>query len=215
MVCVSFYVICIVEHLVSSVICRFQGLAYSHVPQCIEFSFILFIHHNIHFYFELCTYCNILDIYLSWNMNSVKYLFIWNYWIIYLWHVWRYSGVLWVNSCPPLTRPHQAVMHEWALLHHWLCNQKHPWGICSCSPIVNFLKVTFYHGMVTLVIFLIKKIIYIDTLNMKICWVFMKIWIIFKSCCSLWHVENFRKYSNHILKDIFMCFSVPILWKYC
>ena len=48
-------------------------------------------------------------------------------------------------------------MHEWALLHHWLCNQKHPWGICSCSPIVNFLKVTFYHGMVTLVIFLIKN----------------------------------------------------------
>ena len=40
---------------------------------------------------------------------------------------------------------------------------------------------------------------------MKICWVFMKIWIIFKSCCSLWHVENFRKYSNHILKDIFSC----------
>ena len=74
-----------------------------------------------------------------------------------LWHVWRYSGVLWVNSCPPSTRLHQAVMHEWALLHHWLCNQKHPWGICSCRPIVNFLKVTFYHGMVTLVIFLIKK----------------------------------------------------------
>ena len=76
-----------------------------------------------------------------------------------LWHVWRYSGVLWVNSCPPLSRPHQAVRYEWALLHHWLCNQKHPWGICSCSPIVNFLKVTFYHGMVILVIFLIKKII--------------------------------------------------------
>ena len=54
MVCVSFYVICIVERLVSSVICRFQGLSYSHVPECIEFSFILFIHHNIHFYFELC-----------------------------------------------------------------------------------------------------------------------------------------------------------------
>ena len=83
MVCVSFYVICIVERLVSSVICRFQGLSYSHVPECIEFSFILFIHHNTHFYFELCTYCNVLDIYLSWNMNSVKYLFIWHYWIIY------------------------------------------------------------------------------------------------------------------------------------
>ena len=76
-----------------------------------------------------------------------------------LWHVWRYSGVLWVNSCPPLTRLHQrqSCMSGQALLHHWLCNQKHPWGICSCSPIVNFLKVTFYHEMVSLVIFLIKK----------------------------------------------------------
>ena len=45
----------------------------------------------------------------------------------------------------------------WMMIHHWLCNQKHPWGICSCSPIVNFLKVTFYHEMVSLVIFLIKK----------------------------------------------------------
>ena len=157
MVCVSFYVICIVERLVSSVICRFQSLSYSHVPECIEFSFILFIHHNIHFYFELCTNCNMLDfiyheiwILLNTFLYGTIQLFI-------LWHVWRYSGVLWVNSCPPLTRSHQAVMHEWALLHNWLCNQKHPWGICSCSPIVNFLKVTFYHGMVTLVIFLIKK----------------------------------------------------------
>ena len=59
----------------------------------------------------------------------------------------------------PLTKPHQrqSCMSGQALLHHWLCNQKHPWGICSCSPIVNFLKVTFYHGMVTLVIFLIKQ----------------------------------------------------------
>ena len=159
MVCVSFCVICIAERLVSSVICRFQGLSYSHVPECIEFSFILFIHHDIHFYFELCTYCNILDIYLSWNMNSVKYLLYETIELFILWHVWRYSGVLWVNSCPPLTRLHQrqSCMSGQALLHHWLCNQKHPWGICSCSPIVNFLKVTFYHEMVSLVIFLIKK----------------------------------------------------------
>ena len=159
MVCVSFCVICIAERLVSSVICRFQGLSYSHVPECIEFSFILFIHHNIHFYFELCTYCNILDIYLSWNMNSVKYLLYETIELFILWHVWRYSGVLWVNSCPPLTRLHQrqSCMSGQALLHHWLCNQKHPWGICGCSPIVNFLKVTFYHEMVSLVIFLIKK----------------------------------------------------------
>ena len=159
MVCVSFCVICIAERLVSSVICRFQGLSYSHVPECIEFSFILFIHHNIHFYFELCTYCNILDIYLSWNMNLLNIFLYETIELFILWHVWRYSGVLWVNSCPPLTRPHQrqSCMSGQALLHHWLCNQKHPWGICSCSPIVNFLKVTFYHEMVSLVIFLIKK----------------------------------------------------------
>ena len=30
-------------------------------------------------------------------------------------------------------------------------------GICSCSPIVNFFKFTFHHGMATSVIFLIKK----------------------------------------------------------
>ena len=157
MVCVSFYVICIVELMVSSVICRFQGLSYSHVTECIEFSFILFIHHNIHFkmnYVLIVTFWIFIyhEIWILLNifLYGTIELFI-------LRHVWRYSGVLWVNSCPPLTRPHQAVIHEWALLHHWLCNQKHPWGICSCSPIVNFLKVTFYHGMVTLVIFLVKK----------------------------------------------------------
>ena len=157
MVCVS-CVICIAGawSLVS-----FAGFraCHSHVPECIEFSFILFIHHNIHFYFELCTYCNILDIYhheiwilLNIFLYETIELFI-------LWHVWRYSGVLWVNSCPPLTRLHQrqSCMSGQALLHHWLCNQKHPCGICSCSPIVNFLKVTFYHEMVSLVIFLIKK----------------------------------------------------------
>ena len=120
----------------------------------------------------------------------------------------------------PLTRPHQrqSCMSGQALLHHWLCNQKHPWGICSCSPIVNFLKVTFYHGMVTLVIFLIKK----NNLNRHIkhenllsIYENMDYFQIILFTVSLWHVENFRKYSNHILKDIFMCFSVPILWKYC
>ena len=65
---------------------------------------------------------------------------------------------LWnVSETPPRPHQRQSCMSGQALLHHWLCNQKHPWGICSCSPIVNFLKVTFYHGMVTLVIFLIKK----------------------------------------------------------
>ena len=38
------------------------------------FVWFVFIHHNFQFYFELCTYCNILDIYLSQNLNFVSYL---------------------------------------------------------------------------------------------------------------------------------------------
>ena len=44
-------------------------LSYYQVPHCIRvffyFVWFVFIHHNLQFYFELCTYCNILDIYLS------------------------------------------------------------------------------------------------------------------------------------------------------
>ena len=39
-----------------------------------DFVWFVFIHHNFQFYFELCTYCNILDIYLSQNLNFVNYL---------------------------------------------------------------------------------------------------------------------------------------------
>ena len=38
------------------------------------FVWFVFIHHNFQFYFALCTYCNILDIYLSQNLNFVNYL---------------------------------------------------------------------------------------------------------------------------------------------
>ena len=44
-------------------------LSHYQVPRCIRvffyFVWFVFIHHNFQFYFELCTYCNILDIYLS------------------------------------------------------------------------------------------------------------------------------------------------------
>ena len=49
----------------------FSGGDLSHyeVPHCIRvffyFVWFVFIHHNFQFYFELCTYCNILDINLS------------------------------------------------------------------------------------------------------------------------------------------------------
>ena len=53
-------------------------LSHYEVPHCIRvffyFVWFVFIHHNFQFYFELCTYCNILDIYLSWNLNFVNYL---------------------------------------------------------------------------------------------------------------------------------------------
>ena len=44
-------------------------LSHYQVPHCIRvffyFVWFVFIHHNFQFYFELCTSCNILDIYLS------------------------------------------------------------------------------------------------------------------------------------------------------
>ena len=49
-------------------ILRCGDLSHLHVPDCIwvffYFVWFLFIHHNIHFYFESCTYCNTQDIYL-------------------------------------------------------------------------------------------------------------------------------------------------------
>ena len=53
-------------------------LSHYQVPHCIRvffyFVWFVFIHHNFQFYFELYTYCNILDIYLSQNLNFVNYL---------------------------------------------------------------------------------------------------------------------------------------------
>ena len=58
----------------------FSGGDLSHyqVPHCIRvffyFDSFVFIHHNYQFYFELYTYCNIFNIYLSLNLNLVSYL---------------------------------------------------------------------------------------------------------------------------------------------
>ena len=44
-------------------------LSHYEVPHCFRvffyFVWFVFMHHNFQFCFELCTYCNILDIYLS------------------------------------------------------------------------------------------------------------------------------------------------------
>ena len=155
MVCVSFCVICIVERLVSSVICRFQGLSYLHVPDCIRVFFYFVNSSHYSSYFDFCTKCNILDINLLLNMNFVDHLLFYMKLLNYLFCD-MFGSVL---ECYELTLYQLAVhsrescMSEQALLPHWLCNQ----GICSCSPIVNFFKFTFHHGMATSVIFLIKN----------------------------------------------------------
>ena len=159
MVCVSFCVICIFELLVSSVICRFQGLSYLHMPDCIRVFFILLIHHII-----LLILISVLSV-TFWTLTYYKiYIFFWSRTVWYetielfiLWHVWKCFGVLWVNSYQLAVHSRESCMIEQAMLPHWLCNQSTHQGICSCSPIVNFFKFTFHHGMATSVIFLIKK----------------------------------------------------------
>ena len=58
------------------------------VPHCIRvffyFVWFVFIHHIFQFHNELCTYCNILDIYLSWNLNFVNYVLFYMKWLNYL-----------------------------------------------------------------------------------------------------------------------------------
>ena len=158
MICVPFCVICIVERLVSSVICRFQGLSYLHVPDCIRVSFILLIHHMILLIliFVLSVTFWTLTCYKIWILLII-YCFIWNYWIIYFVTCLEVFWGLWVNSYQLAVHSRESCMREQALLPHWLCNQNTHQGICSCSPIVNFFKFTFHHGMATSVIFLIKN----------------------------------------------------------
>ena len=63
-------------------------LSHYQVPHCIRvffyFVWFVFIHHNFQFYFKLCTYCNILDIYYNKiSILLIIFCFIWSYWIIY------------------------------------------------------------------------------------------------------------------------------------
>ena len=142
----------------------YQGLSYLH-----EFSFILFIHHNIHIYFELCTCCKIWGIYLLSNMNSVKYL-------LFCMELFcdMFGGVLecyelthisWSSliprqdhaslSSPQLSR--ESCKSEHALLPHWLCNQKHPY--VDVVQLLTFLNLHFImEWSYFSVIFLIKNL---------------------------------------------------------
>ena len=159
MVCVSFYVICIVKLLVSSVICRFQGLSYLHVPDYIRVFFYFVNSSHYSSYFDFCTKCNILDINLLKNMNFVDHLLFYMKLLNYLFCD-IFGSVL---ECYELTHiSFTPGSHAWMNMHCYpigcAIKSTHR-GICSCSPIVNFFKFTFHQGMATSVIFLIKKII--------------------------------------------------------
>ena len=124
-----------------------------------EFSFSLLIHHII-----LLILISVLSV-TFWTLTYYKIYFFWSRTVWYetielfiLWHIWKCFGVLWVNSYQLAVHSRESCMIEQALLPHWLCNPiSTNQGICSCSPIVNFFRFTFHHGMATSVIFLIKK----------------------------------------------------------
>ena len=123
-----------------------------------EFSFILLIHHII-----LLILISVLSV-TFWTLTYYEFFF-WSRTVWYetielfiLWHVWKCFGVLWVNShISWLSTPGN---HAWLNTHCYpigcVIKSAHQ-GICSCSPIVNFFKFTFHHGMATSVIFLIKN----------------------------------------------------------
>ena len=95
------YVICVVELLVSSVICRLQGLSY--LCAWLYMSFLLFCSFITIFIFILnyvliVTFW-ILTYYKIWILLNI-YCFIWNYWIIYF---VTCLEVFWISSrggCP-------------------------------------------------------------------------------------------------------------------
>ena len=84
-------------------ILRCGDLSHLLVPDCIwvffYFVWFVFIHHSFQFYFEWCTYCNILDIDLLWNLNYVNYLLFYMKLLNYLF--WNMFGS--VLECYELT----------------------------------------------------------------------------------------------------------------
>ena len=65
--------------------------------------------------------------------------------------VWKQASL----STPQLTETHTWVRRHCSPIRYIIKGTQ--LGICSCSQIANFIKFTFYHGMITSVIFLIKN----------------------------------------------------------
>ena len=93
-------------------------------------------------------------------MNSAKYLLFYMELFCDMFgsvlECYELTHVSWSFHIPRLDHASQLSRESCKSEHGCVIKSTHR-GICSCSPIVNFLKSTFCHGMVTSVIFLIKK----------------------------------------------------------
>ena len=128
MVYVSFCVICIVERLVSSVICRFQGLSYLHVPDCIRVFFYFVNSSHYSSYFDFCTKCNILDINLLWNMNFVDHL------LFYM----KLLNYLFCDMFGSVLECYELTLISWLYTpgnHAWVSRHCYPIGCVIKTPI--------------------------------------------------------------------------------
>ena len=88
-------------------------------------------------------------------MNSVKYQLFYMELFCDM-----FGSVLECYESYQLVLPSSLGSHSRVSMHCYLIGcviKSNHRGICSCSPIVKFLESTFYHVMVTSVIFLIKK----------------------------------------------------------
>ena len=166
----------------------FQGLSYLN-----EFSFILFIHHNIHIYFELCAYCKIGDIHLIYNMNSVKYL---------LFYMELFCDMFEsVLECYELTHISWSwsagVMQEWAcivvrragLIWSTYLIASRFWVVVIC-PIIKCLTVLeFSFILFALCLFITIFNFILNYVPIVTFWIFTyhKIWILLIIFCFIWN----------------------------
>ena len=136
-------------------------------------------------------------------MNSVKYLLFYMELLNYLFCDMIGS----VLECYELTHinftVHSPGSHAWVNRHCYpigcVIKSTHR-GICSCSPIVNFIKFTFYHGMATSVIFLIKNNQYkhIKHENLLSIYENMDYFQIILFIVTCWKFQKYiGKYSSH------------------
>ena len=110
-----------------------------------EFSFILLIHHII-----LLILISVLSV-TFWTLTYYNFFLSRTVWyetieLFILWHVWKcyeLTHISWLST---------PGNHAWLNRHCYpigcVIKSTHQ-GICSCSPIVNFFKFTFHHGMAT------------------------------------------------------------------